>query len=88
MTSLQELENFTIEANAVLQTELKEDDYDGLLKVMEYLYKVKERQVATDVMFEPLKDIIELLKQYSVEFPEETHVQVLKIFKILLCPAY
>lgn len=73
---MEELESFCVEANELLQKELIEGDYDGLLKVIEYLFKVKERQVATDVMFEPLQGIIDLLKQYGVEFSEEVHVKV------------
>lgn len=58
---------------------MTEDDYDGLLKVMGYLFKVKERQVETDGMFEPLKQIMDLLKDYNVEFPEEIIVQLQEI---------
>lgn len=74
--SLNELENFITEANAVMQVELDENDYDGLIKVMSYLQKVKDRQDQTDFMFEPLKEIIELLKNYEVEFSEDIHVQL------------
>ena len=54
----------------------KEGDYDGLVEVMGHLMKVKERQTATDNMFEPLKQTIELLKSYGEEMPEETHVKL------------
>lgn len=77
--SLDELENFIAEAVAAMQVQLDEDDYDGLLKVMGYLFKVKERQPVTDYMFEPLQKIIDLLKEYGVEFPEEIHVQLQEI---------
>lgn len=56
-----------------LKRPLKEGDYDGLVEVMGHLMKVKERQVATDNMFEPLKQTIELLKTYGEEMPEETY---------------
>lgn len=62
-----------------MQVPLTEDDYDGLLNVMGYLFKVKERQLETDTMFEPLKEIMELLKDYGVEFTEEIHVQLQEI---------
>lgn len=74
--SLDELENFVVEAIGVMQAELEDNDYDGLIKVMSYLQKVKDRQDQTDIMFEPLKEIIELLKNYGVEFSEEIHVQL------------
>ncbi|XP_030760043.1 dynein beta chain, ciliary-like isoform X2 [Sitophilus oryzae] len=76
INSIDELENFIKEAIAAMQTPLTEDDYDELIKVMGYLFKVKERQVDTDAMFEPLKQIMDLLKEYNVEFPEEVTVQL------------
>lgn len=63
-------------ARTGLKKPLKEGDYDGLVEVMGHLMKVKERQVATDTMFEPLKQTIELLKTYGEEMPEETHVKL------------
>lgn len=77
--SIKDLEEFCKECDAVLLEPLAEDDYEGLLKVMEYLMKVKDRQVATDQMFQPLHEIIELLKQYGVEFEEETHVKLAEL---------
>ncbi|XP_050294546.1 dynein beta chain, ciliary-like [Anthonomus grandis grandis] len=79
INSLEDLESFIKEAVAAMQVPLSEDDYDGLLKVMGYLFKVKERQVDTDAMFEPLKQIMDLLKEYNVEFPEEVVVQLQEI---------
>lgn len=77
--SIEELEEFIKNAIAGMQVTLDEDDYEGLLKVMGFLFQVKERQDATDVMFEPLHEIIELLKTYGVEFPEELHVQLAEL---------
>jgi hypothetical protein len=59
-----------------LKKPLKEGDYDGLVEVMGHLMKVKERQVATDSMFEPLKQTIELLKSYGEEMPEEIYLKL------------
>lgn len=59
-----------------LKTTVREGDYDGLVEVMGHLMKVKERQVATDNMFEPLKQTIELLRTYGEEMPEEIHVKL------------
>lgn len=53
---------------------MEEGDYEGLVNVMGYLMNVKERQTTTDDMFEPLRDTIELLKQYDQELPEEVNV--------------
>lgn len=75
-TSLADLEAFMKVSRAGLMKPLKEGDYDGLVEVMGHLMKVKERQTATDNMFEPLKQTIELLKSYGEEMPEETHVKL------------
>ena len=79
INSLNELDSFIVEAIQAMQVELAEDDYDGLIKVMGYLFKVKERQLETDNMFEPLKEIMDLLFEYGMEFPEEVHVQLQEI---------
>ncbi|XP_057571174.1 dynein axonemal heavy chain 17 [Hippopotamus amphibius kiboko] len=76
INSLADLEAFMKVARAGLTKPLKEGDYDGLVEVMGHLMKVKERQMATDNMFEPLKQTIELLKSYGEEMPEETHVKL------------
>ncbi|XP_040604010.1 dynein heavy chain 17, axonemal [Mesocricetus auratus] len=74
--SLADLESFMTVTRSGLKKPLKEGDYDGLVEVMGHLMKVKERQVATDGMFEPLKQTIELLKTYGEEMPEETHLKL------------
>ncbi|KAF6093339.1 dynein axonemal heavy chain 17 [Phyllostomus discolor] len=76
VSSLDDLEAFMKVARAGLTTPLKEGDYDGLVKMMGHLMKVKERQVATDTMFDPLKQTIELLKTYGEEMPEETYLKL------------
>uniref|UniRef100_A0A2K5SD28 Dynein axonemal heavy chain 17 n=1 Tax=Cebus imitator TaxID=2715852 RepID=A0A2K5SD28_CEBIM len=74
--SLADLEAFMKGARMGLTKPLKEGDYDGLVEVMGHLMKVKERQAATDNMFEPLKQTIELLKTYGEEMPEEIHLKL------------
>ncbi|XP_008068583.1 dynein heavy chain 17, axonemal [Carlito syrichta] len=76
INSLTDLEAFMKVARMGLTKPLKEGDYEGLVGVMGYLMKVKERQVATDNMFEPLKQTIELLKTYGEEMPEEVHLKL------------
>lgn len=51
-------------------------DYGGLVEVMGHLLAVKERHSATDAMFEPLKETIELLRAYEQQLPEEVHQQL------------
>ena len=50
---------------------------------MGYLMNVKERQAATDDMFEPLRQTIELLKSYDQELPEEVNV-LLQVSDLIL----
>ena len=47
-------------------TQVEEGDYEGLVKVMEFLRMVKERQATADVMFEPLRGIINMLRYVSL----------------------
>lgn len=75
--SLDDLEKFIAYATKELSVELGEDDYEGLLQVMGVLNEVKAKMDAgTDRMFEPLRDIMYVLKEYGVDFPEETYEQV------------
>ncbi|GAB1297122.1 Dynein axonemal heavy chain 17 [Apodemus speciosus] len=76
INSLADLESFMTVTRTGLKKPLKEGDYDGLVEVMGHLMKVKERQVATDSMFEPLKQTIELLKSYGEEMPEEIYLKL------------
>lgn len=74
LCSLSDLASFIREADEGLQQPVKEGDYERLVNVMGYLLNVKERQLTTDEMFEPLKQTIELLKFYDQELPEEVNV--------------
>ena len=74
--SLKDLDDFIQTADAGLNQPIKEGDYTGLVKVMGHVMAVKDRQTATDEMFEPLKEMIELLKSYSQEMPEDVYLQL------------
>ncbi|XP_015211854.2 dynein axonemal heavy chain 17 [Lepisosteus oculatus] len=74
--SLSDLESFIKEARAGLTKPVEDGDYHGLVEVMGHLMRVKDRQAATDGMFEPLKETIEFLKNYGVELPDEVHTQL------------
>ncbi|XP_012658288.1 dynein heavy chain 17, axonemal [Otolemur garnettii] len=76
INSLADLESFMKVARTGLTKPLREGDYDGLVEVMGHLMKVKERQAATDNLFEPLKETIKLLKSYGEEMPEEIHLKL------------
>ena len=74
--SLNDLSEFIKVADVGLTQPVEEGDYNGLVAVMGHLMAVKDRQSATDEMFEPLKQTIELLKTYDQEMPEEVHAQL------------
>ena len=76
INSLSELNDFIEKADEGLMVSVQEGDYAGLIKIMEFLQEVKEKQASTDIMFDPLKDVIELLKCYGVGIPEESMVQL------------
>ena len=67
---------FIKKASAGLACMVEEGDYDSLVGVMMHLLAVKDRQAATDNMFEPLKQTIELLKSYDQELSDDVHQQL------------
>lgn len=66
-------------------TPVQEGDYRGLLRVMGFLYHVRERQVTTDEMFELVKEIMDMVKAYDVEFSEEIYLKLEVICFITMC---
>jgi dynein heavy chain len=66
---------------------VQEGDYLGLLQVMGFLYHVRERQVTTDEMFDPIKETMDMLKAYDVEFSEETYLK-LQVIYFKMCLKY
>ncbi|NWR90162.1 DYH9 protein, partial [Furnarius figulus] len=74
--SLADLEEFIQTAQTGLSRKVEKGDYDGLVEVMGHLLAVKERHSATDAMFEPLKETVELLRAYEQQLPEEVHQQL------------
>ena len=73
INSLADLDAFIKETKAGLGVDIQEGDYDGLVEVMGHLLAVRDRQTATDVMFEPLKQTIDLLKIYEQEMSDEVY---------------
>ncbi|KAK6478238.1 dynein heavy chain 17 [Huso huso] len=73
---LSDLQAFIETTKASIIKTVSEGDYYGLVEVMGLLKKVKERQLVTDQMFEPLKESIELLRSYGEEMPDEVHTQL------------
>ena len=73
-SGLSDLGSFIREADEGLQQTVVEGDYQALVEVMGYLFEVKERQVMTDEMFGPLREIVELLTFCDQDIPEEVNV--------------
>jgi len=74
--SLNDLAEFIKVTSSGLSVEVQEGDYDGLVGVMCHLLAVRDRVPTTDNMFEPLKQTIELLKNYGEEMADEVHQQL------------
>lgn len=76
--SLQELEEFCEQAHATMSEKFEKDDLKSLLKIMALLTRIEERTLATDQMFGPLKDIVQMLKEYQFVFGSKVYTQVNK----------
>uniref|UniRef100_A0A4X2M2C5 AAA+ ATPase domain-containing protein n=1 Tax=Vombatus ursinus TaxID=29139 RepID=A0A4X2M2C5_VOMUR len=72
--SLTDLEEFIKVTNAGFCRELKEGDYNGLVEIMGHLMAVRNRQGATDELFDPLKATITLLESYGQKMPDHVYV--------------
>ena len=55
---------------------LVKGDYEGLINVMGYLFKVRDMTEETDKLFEVTEQIMNLLKQYGIDFSEATYAQL------------
>lgn len=73
-SNLMDLAIFIRRADEQLLQQINEGDYNGLVNIMAYLLNVKERAITTDDMFEPMQQIINLLKFYDQDIPEEVNV--------------
>ena len=73
---MKDLDEFIQVTDKGLTAQVKEGDYIGLVRLMASVMAVKERQSATDEMFEPLRETIELLKAYDHDMSEDVHLQL------------
>lgn len=71
--SLQELADFIKLHDKGLSVTVNDGDYDALVNVMSHLGAVREKQPIYDVMFEPLKQKLELLKSYGQEIHDDVY---------------
>ncbi|KAL0116299.1 hypothetical protein PUN28_011253 [Cardiocondyla obscurior] len=72
-SELESLSHFLTNALKKFTQPIAPDDYEDLLNTIYYLKEVRDRQYEIDDMWEPIKAIINLLKQHQVEFGEETY---------------
>lgn len=70
---LQELDQFIEEALVQLNKPLIKGDYDGLVNIMGYLLQIKQRQDETDNLFEPIREVITLLKSYGLDLSDQVY---------------
>ena len=74
-SSLSDLKEFIAVADVGLSNIVEEGDYSGLVECMGHLMAVRDRTDTTDVMFEPLKQTIELLKVTPYTFHDNLFVK-------------
>lgn len=67
---LLELEFFIDETALLLDQEPTNNDYELLLAILRALNIIQDRERLTDAMFQPLKDIVDILKLYDMPFDE------------------
>lgn len=70
VNSLKELESFITQSTESLKQEATKEDSVTLLKILKTIGSINEREHQTDNMFEPLKEIVDLLKSYDMTFDD------------------
>ena len=75
VNDLKELEDFVNESTESLNQEATNEDAVTLLKILKTIGIINERQEATDKMFEPLKQIVDLLSSYDMYFDDYVNNQ-------------
>lgn len=73
---LNDLETFIRNGRETLEISVDKDDYDGLLRVMEVQRDIKEKRTKFNDIFQPLLNIVELLRIYGEEFGQEIYSKV------------
>ncbi|XP_042345657.1 dynein axonemal heavy chain 11 [Plectropomus leopardus] len=76
INSLDELQKFIRATVEGLSQPVAKGNHCGFLGVMSHLLAVRDRQAATDEMFEPFRGTIMLLEQYGVTIPDQVYSQL------------
>ncbi|XP_061675536.1 dynein axonemal heavy chain 11 isoform X2 [Syngnathoides biaculeatus] len=74
--SLDDLQGFVCATGEGLAKSVPKGDHHSLVEVMSHLLAIRDRQVITDTMFEPLKDTVILLERHGVTIPDKVHWQL------------
>lgn len=74
--SLNELQKFVRATVEGIGQPVAKGNHSGLVEVMGHLLALRDRQAATDRMFEPLRDTVTLLEQYGVTIPDQVYSQL------------
>uniref|UniRef100_A0A7N8XYV6 Dynein axonemal heavy chain 11 n=1 Tax=Mastacembelus armatus TaxID=205130 RepID=A0A7N8XYV6_9TELE len=74
--SLDGLQKFVQTTVEGLGQRVAKGDHQSLVDVMSHLLAVRDRQAATDRMFEPVRDTIVLLERYGVTIPDQVYSQM------------
>lgn len=75
INDLNELAEFITESTMSLKQEATNEDSATLLKILKTLSSIYERERRTDNMFEPLKEIVDLLRSYEMTFEDRINNQ-------------
>lgn len=70
INDLKELEEFIHDSTMKLNQQATNEDAPTLLSILKTIAQINERSEQTDKMFEPLRQIVDVLKSYDVEFEE------------------
>eukprot|EP00163_Fabomonas_tropica_P009916 TRINITY_DN1985_c0_g1_i1.p1 TRINITY_DN1985_c0_g1~~TRINITY_DN1985_c0_g1_i1.p1 ORF type:complete len:4225 (-),score=1474.45 TRINITY_DN1985_c0_g1_i1:598-13272(-) len=71
-SSLNELDSFIAIVNHGLSRDVQADDIESLMQVMGHIRDTRNRETATDDMFEPLRDTVHLLRKHDASVPEDS----------------
>lgn len=76
MERLDGLEKFMRDGRQILEIPVEKDNYDGLLRVMEVQMAIKEMRAKFTESFQPLLNIVELLRVYGEDFSQAIYSKV------------
>lgn len=76
MERLDGLEKFMRDGRQILEIPVEKDNYDGLLRVMEVQMAIKEMRAKFTETFQPLLNIVELLRVYGEDFSQAIYSKV------------